>query len=108
MNRTRLAVALFSAVAPFSLAGCLAVDTPARGLIYTQTKGPVTATSAKAAPTRTGTGCDTSVLGLVAFGDASIDSAKTTSGITEVSSVDAETFSVLGIYGTYCVTVRGN
>ncbi|HLI81562.1 MAG TPA: TRL-like family protein [Candidatus Binataceae bacterium] len=92
-----------------SIAGCMNVRTPALGLLYTDVKGPINATSAKTPPTKTGTGCDTSILGVVATGDASIASAKNSAGITEVVSVDDASYSLLGgIYGTYCVTVRGN
>jgi len=100
---------IFGVVAMCSIAGCINVRTPAVGLLYTDTRGPITATSAKTPPTKVGTGCDTSILGLFANGDASIDAAKNSAGITEVASVDDASYSLLGgIYGTYCVTVRGN
>lgn len=54
-----------------------------------------------------GTGCATNLLGLIAMGDASIDTAKRSARITEVASVDYDSFSVLGVYARFCVLVRG-
>jgi len=104
-----VAVGVFSAASLFYLAGCLTVDSNARGILYTDTKGPVAATSAKASQgTKSGQACEQSILGLVATGDASIDTAARSGGITEIVSVDASANSILGIIGTYCVNVRGN
>ncbi len=109
LNLHVLGVVLFSAVSLFSVAGCLAVRTDAIGILYTDTKGPVAATSARETQAaKTGTACEQSILGLVATGDASIDTAKKSAGITELISVDDSTNSILGIIGTFCVTVKGN
>ena len=109
LNLHRAAVVLFSAASLFYLAGCLTVDSQARGVLYTDTKGPVAATSAKETQaTKTGTACEQSILGLVATGDASIETAEKSAGITEIVSVDQTANSILGIIGTYCVSVRGN
>jgi hypothetical protein len=102
----RFSVVALAIAGAATLAGCLAVRSPAIGLIYTDVKGPVAATSAKGA--KIGTSCASSILGLVAQGDASIDAAASSAGITEIRSVDDAAYSVLGIYGTYCVTVHGN
>jgi len=55
-----------------------------------------------------GRACMTSVLALVATGDASIDAAKRDGGITNVSTVNYEVSNVLGIYGKYCTVVQGS
>ena len=49
----------------------------------------------------------TSVLGLVATGDASIETAKALGGIKDVVSINYEVNNILGVYGTYCIVVQG-
>ncbi|HWO41501.1 MAG TPA: TRL-like family protein [Candidatus Eisenbacteria bacterium] len=88
------------------LGGCAFVKAPVNGFIYTELERPVAATSV-AKSTRTGRSCAESYLGWVALGDASIDAAKRAGQIQEVSSVDHESFSVLGIYARFCTIVRG-
>ena len=97
-----------AAVVAASMSGCATVtggDGMAAGAIYSGYKmggavGP-------GAGTKTGRSCAMSILGLVALGDASIASAKAAGGIAQVSYVDHEIFSVLGIYGTTCTVVVG-
>jgi hypothetical protein len=89
------------------LGGCMIVDAPAKGVIFTLVNGPITATSVVKAP-RTGESCAYSILGWVAWGDASIHGAKGAGGVAEVSSVDHETLNVLGVFGYYCTVVRGS
>ena len=48
-----------------------------------------------------------SILSLVATGDCSIEAAKKNAGITEVTHVDWKANNILGIIGTYTVTVHG-
>lgn len=86
------------------LAGC-ATPLPT-GAFYTDTKTGVYESSP--AGTKTGKACNTSILGLVATGDASIDAAKKAGGITRVTSVNYEVNNVLGFYGQYCTVVKGN
>jgi predicted nucleic acid-binding protein len=43
----------------------------------------------------------------VGIGDASIASAAKEGGITKISTVDSDNFSVLGIYATNCTIVTG-
>lgn len=57
--------------------------------------------------TKTGQACASSILGLVATGDASVSAAKAAGGITEVAHVDHDIFSILGLYGTTCTVVVG-
>lgn len=57
--------------------------------------------------TRTGKACLKSFIGLIAYGDASIDAAKTSGGITKIATVDYDVFDILGIYGKYCTIVKG-
>lgn len=92
------------------LTGCgAATTTPALGILYTDVKGPVTATgNASSDRMLEGKGTVTSYLGLVATGDASIESAANNAGITKIHHVDYHSTSVLGLIATYTVIVYGN
>ena len=57
---------------------------------------------------RTGTSCGQTVLGIVAFGDSSVQSAKQSAGIQNVATIDRDYFSILGLYGKSCLIVSGN
>lgn len=89
-----------------SLSGCAVVATPALGTIYTDVKAPIMATS-NSLGSKVGTGEVTSILGAVATGDASIQSAAQSAGITRISHVDYESTNILGIFATYTVYVYG-
>lgn len=86
------------------LASCAAPM--AGGMLYT---GVTTGTSASGGSTaKMGKACNTSILGLVATGDASIAAAKAQGGISRVSTVDYQAKNILGLYGKYCVVVHGS
>jgi len=76
------------------------------GVLYTEVTLPTIATSNPQA-TKVGVSECTSILALVAMGDASIDAAAKNGGITKIHSVDWEAKNILGIYGTYRTIVRG-
>lgn len=77
----------------------------AMGGVYSGYKSPGQVGTAAAA--KTGEACVSSILGVVATGDASIEAAKKAGGITQVSHVDHEQFAVLGVYATSCTIVHG-
>ncbi len=56
---------------------------------------------------KVGQSCVTSILGWVATGDGSVDSAAGNAGITEVYTINLEGFSVLGLYSELCTVVAG-
>jgi hypothetical protein len=85
------------------LAGCASFY-PAGG-IYTEGKMGVQAGSGAA--DKTGRACMTSILALVATGDASIEAAKAAGGIKEVVSMNYEVKNILGVWGEYCLVVKG-
>ena len=87
------------------LMGC-ATMIPFGGL-YTGTKLPFMATSNSGVSSKTGEAQCISVLGWVAVGDCSIETAKKNGGITKVNTVDWDVKNILGIYGTYTVIVSG-
>jgi hypothetical protein len=102
----RLTQIISLSVAVMFVGGCLAY-TPVMGVLVTAAQGPITATTYDQSA-RTGNSCAYSVMGLVAWGDASINAAKNAGQIKQVASVDFETFNLLGIYGSFCTVVRGN
>ena len=67
------------------LTGCMAVYSPAMGVLFTDVKGPVDA--GDSVGTREGTACAESILGLVARGDASIKAAAADGNITRIASL---------------------
>ena len=76
------------------------------GILYTEVTLPAIATS-NAQAEKVGVSECTSILALVAMGDASIEAAARNGGITKIHSVDWEAKNILGIYGTYRTVVRG-
>jgi len=83
------------------------------GIIYTSWKDrdPISRVDNSVTAVKSGTACVTSVLGLVATGDSSIDSAKKNGNITKISHVD-RTFNALNLYIPIlqkgCTVVWGN
>jgi hypothetical protein len=77
------------------------------GSIYTNLQLPVIATSNSGKAIKVGTAECTSILAIVATGDASIEAAKKNGGITKVYHVDWDVQNILGIFGRYKVTVYG-
>jgi hypothetical protein len=102
MRKLSLLTCLFVALALFT--GC-ATPMPL-GLLYTDLKIPLSATG-EVAKGKVGVGECSTVLGLVATGDCSIEAAMKNGGISKVSHVDWDAKSILGIFGTYRTTVYG-
>lgn len=99
---------IFVAVTITTLSGCAHIASPVgNGLIFTSVQGPVAATTSNAA-SKSGSACASNLLGLFAFGDASIKTAKADGNITTVSSVDHRTTTFLGIFGSFCTVVTGD
>lgn len=90
----------------FLLSSCAAVKSPLVGVAYTELKAPFAVTS-NAASTKVGTAKATSILGIVATGDASIEAAAKSAGITKIHHVDEEVKSILGFYAVYTIVVYG-
>jgi len=76
------------------------------GGLYTELKLPIAAES-DAKALKSGTSECMSVLGLVAIGDASLNTAMRNGNITKISHVDWEAKNILGIIGNYKLTVYG-
>ena len=69
-------------------------------------KGPVAVTS-NSNGTKVGSAKATSYLGWIAMGDASIEAAAKSAGITKIHHVDEHSTNILGIIATYTVLVYG-
>ena len=76
------------------------------GKWYSDIKGGVAVTS-NSVSKKVGTSECISVLGLVATGDASIQEAAKEAGISKISHVDYQYFSVLGLFARYTTIVYG-
>ena len=96
---------LFSGAIATALLASGCVYSEVGGAIYTDVKGPLQA-SQPTATGKTGTACSNSILGLIAMGDASIESAKRNGGITKVTSVDHHS-RWLVVWGEFCTIVTG-
>ena len=102
MKKILASVAMLAAVV---LTGC--ASTYPAGSLYQELKMPITATSAKCINCKKGYSEATSILGLVATGDASIEAAAKQGGITVIHHVDWEVKNILGIIGNYRCNVYG-
>ena len=91
------------------MAGCATGPQPRPGVIYTGIKGPNEAIAGKDDGKKTGESCASSVLGLVGWGDASVNTARMKAQIQNIGAVDYKSFSVLGfVYAQTCTLVSGS
>ena len=97
---------LIISVSIATLSGCAVVSSPTTGAIYTKVQGPVAVGDSNRS-SKSGQACATNILGVFATGDASIDAAKQSASITQVSTVDHSSSSILGVYAEYCTLVKG-
>ncbi len=88
------------------LSSCGVTKSPVQGYIYTDVVSGNAVTSNTLA-TKVGVATATSVLNMVATGDASYQTAAKNGGITKISHVDERSWTVLGIYTTYETIVYG-
>lgn len=96
---------LTAAFAALLLAGC--VKSPLVGGLYTDVKDGLAVTG-NAGSSKVGTAEAKGYLGLVALGDASIQTAAREAGITRIHHVDYQAKSYVGIYTIYTVIVYGD
>lgn len=78
------------------------------GIFYTGVKAPLEATASTQPSSKSGKSSAKQVLGLAAWGDASIQAAATSGGIKVIHHVDYEAFTILGVYSSFEVTVYGD
>jgi hypothetical protein len=105
MKNKILLLTIITMVSVSFLWGC-ATPYPS-GLAYTKLKLPLNVTSNPSDSPKVGIAECKSYFGLVAIGDASIETAMKNGGITKIHYVDWDVKNILGIIGTYKVTVYG-
>jgi len=103
MKRMLVAILLCGGVLLFS--GCAAVPYQP-GPLYTKAQAPRQATN-NSANGPSGEACQQNILGIVAIGDASIDTAAEKGGIEKVATVDTKFTTILGLWSQSCTKVTG-
>ena len=112
MKFTKITSSLAIAAVTLLITGCAgglrAPFKPPVGTIYTGFTAPlgVELTDTKIGP-RTGSAKTTSILGLFAFGDASIQAAAKNGGLKKVYHADYKYNNILGIFAETTVIVNG-
>lgn len=97
-----------AAIAALMLSSCAVVSTgTGTGFLYTSVDEGMAVTS-NSIGTKVGESKATNILGLVATGDATINTAAKNAGIREISHVDVKKTTILGIFATYTTVVYGN
>jgi len=94
-----------TALSTFLTVGC-ATQVPV-GTLLTDIKLPITATSVQGGSKKGEAVCN-SYLAVFSTGDCSIESAKLNGGITTVTHMDWNSNNILGLIGTYTLTIYGN
>lgn len=97
---------LFVCSVLFLMSSCAMVQAPISGWAYTNVKGPFAVTG-NGVSSKVGTAECQGILGLVTTGDASIETAAKSAGITKIHHVDYESSSIIGIIAKYKVIVYG-
>lgn len=88
------------------LGGCAMVKSPVSGFVYSDVKAPFAVTGNSGAE-KVGTAEATSILGIIAMGDASIDAAAKSAGITKIHHVDEHVTNIFVFYAKYKIVVYG-
>lgn len=92
-----------------SMTGCAMVASPTFGTIYTGVKYPGAHTPQGAVPgPKTGIAEAQNILGIVATGDASVQAAARSAGITRIATVEHEATAILGIWAKFTTKVTGD
>jgi len=73
------------------------------GLIYMNVKGPLGPAGGTSGG-QNGSACATNLFGLVAAGDATIDTAKRNGRVSDAKTVEYHSSNILG-FGTFCTVV---
>jgi hypothetical protein len=78
------------------------------GLLYTNVTTPVAVLQSEAIAVRQGEACSIGLFGLFASGNSSIEAAKSSVGINNITTVEERyRHYLLGAYSQYCVIVSG-
>lgn len=90
--------------------GCAGVAAPLSGILYAEMQYPSYYQGVdNAGPGgKTGKAEASSILGLIATGDASIAAAARNGGIRTIHTADTHVTNILGLYATYTTVVTGD
>lgn len=102
-----LVLTLGLGVATLYFSGCYAGVTGQNAIIFADANIPNGAGGASGS-TKEGTAECKNIMGLVFFGDCSVETAAKNGKITQIKSVDTKVFNILGFYATYTTIVKGN
>lgn len=95
------------AVLLVALTGCVApTGAPIMGGIYSNVTGPGAVGDLSAGFSKVGQ-AEAKGIVVVATGDASINTAARSAGITKINHVDVQYMNILGVYGKVTTTVYG-
>ncbi len=100
-------IILVFALSALLLSGCAAVRGPLVGIISSNVTSPVAVNPGSMSGLKKGTATASSILGIIASGDASIAAACENGNITQVVAVDCKTSNILGFYAEYTTIVYG-
>jgi len=106
--RKRLACLVVAICSSIIITGC--AFGPSMGLVYSNVKTPMVRLQAPLdakSATKVGTGQYFSVLGIVAIGDASVETIMRDSGIKKIHHVDQENSNILFFFSKCVVSVYG-
>lgn len=109
MKHSTLISAAVAVMATTLLTGCLVAPVqPPIGIIYTNYQAPLFPDQTTGqVGSRSGQSHSISILGLVALGDASLQTAAQEGGISNIRHVDYQYDNILGIYQKYTTIARG-
>ena len=107
--RTKLSKGLAVSVFLMSASGCanLAFRSQSEGILYNNSTMTKLVTQSAVGPLQ-GKACANSVFGWFTWGDASAATAAKNANIVEITTVDEDNFSVLGLYAQTCTSVTGS
>jgi hypothetical protein len=81
--------------------------TPVAGVFMETTSGGIIHDNGTT-PTKTGKACGTSILGIVATGDTTVEAAMNNGGIHKAVFTEQYIKSILSVYTEVCTIVKGN
>lgn len=106
-RKNSLAIVFIALLLLLTVGGCGFVADGPYGWGLTNTKLPI-AKGPASGGVRTGEACVFAFMGMLAIGDASIETAMRNGGIKDVYTIDANIQSFFGTYTRDCTVVIGN
>jgi len=109
MFSRRIAATLMGAAAVVGLSGCYTAPVmPPIGWVYTGIEAPLDIDQDNSkVSAKSGEASSMSILGLVAVGDCSIETAAEEGNISTITGADYEYVNILGIYQNFTTVVHG-